>query len=92
MKFNLRMSGIKTFAATVLASGKKNAPTLMTGGSIILGWTAAYIFWKQGRKAEKKIEAEELYLNRDLDADAPLDQRQKLPTREKLSIYLQIVL
>lgn len=88
-KIDISLNKIKGLAAGVMASGKKNAPTLMTAGSVVLGWAAAYIFWKQGRKAEKKIEYEEGVLNLNLDADAPLEQRQKLPVKEKVIIYLQ---
>lgn len=88
-KLNLSWGKLKTLAAGVLASGKKNAPTIMTAGSVVLGWTAAYIFWKQGRKAEKKIEYEESLLNADLDCDTPLEDLRKLPVKEKVVIYIQ---
>ena len=81
------VSKLKGIATAALASGKKNAPTLMTGGSIILGWVGVYIFWKQGKKAEKRIEYEESNLN---DAADDEDREyQKLPVKDKFSIYLQ---
>jgi hypothetical protein len=88
-KLDISWNKIKGLAAGLLASGKKNAQTLMTAGSVVMGWTAAYIFWKQGRKAEKKIEYEESLLNADLDSDTPLEDLRKLPVKEKFVIYLQ---
>jgi hypothetical protein len=61
----------------------------MTGGSIFIGWTAVYMFWKQSRKAEKAIENQEFALNASEDADRPLDQVQQLSKKEKFVIYLQ---
>ena len=43
------ISKLKTLAAGLVASGKKNAPTLMTAGSIALGWLGVYFFWKESR-------------------------------------------
>lgn len=88
-KLDISWNKIKGLAAGLLASGKKNAPTLMTAGSVVMGWTAVYIFWKQGRKAEKKIEYEESLLNADLDSDTPLEDLRKLPIKDKFVIYLQ---
>lgn len=82
------ISKLKAFAATAVASGKKNAPTLMTGGSIILGWVGVYIFWKQGKKAEKRIEYEEGKLN-EVPDDGEEHEYQELPKMDKVSIYLQ---
>lgn len=79
---------LKDFGSSALAFGKRNAPSVMTGGGILIGWTAAYIFWKQGRKAEEKIRAEEAKLNENNESEAPEDQL-KLPRKEKLTIYLQ---
>lgn len=84
----LQFDKLKALAATAMASGKKNAPTFMTGGSIILGWVGVYIFWKQGKKAEKKIEYEEGKLNEALNDDEE-HEYQELPKREKFTIYLQ---
>lgn len=80
-KFNL--DAIKGFAASALAFSKKNAPSIMTGGSIILGWTAAYIFWKQSKKAEAKIRAEEEKLNENTE------EHESLSVKDKGIIYLQ---
>lgn len=80
-KFN--MDTIKGFAASALAFSKKNAPSIMTGGSIILGWTAAYIFWKQSKKAEAKIKAEEEKLNENTK------EHENLSVKDKGIIYLQ---
>lgn len=86
MKFGF--DKLKDFGASALAFGKKNAPSLMTGGGILIGWTAAYIFWKQGKKAEEKIRSEEEELNKNNPSEAPEDQK-KLQTRDKIAIYLQ---
>ena len=84
----MRLDKLKGFGASALAFGKQNAPSMMTGGGIILGWAAAYIFWKQGKKAEEKIRAEEAKLNENNKSEAPEDQ-VKLPKKEKFTIYLQ---
>ena len=78
------ISKLKTLAAGIVASGKKNAPTLMTAGSIALGWLGVYFFWKESRKVEQKIEFEEALLNADEDSDILPEDRIKLPTKEKL--------
>ena len=83
------ISKLKTLAAGLVASGKKNAPTLMTAGSIIAGWVGVYIFWKESRKVEQKIEFEEALLNADEDIDILPEERKKLPTKEKLILYAQ---
>ena len=86
-KFNL-----KAICGTILASGKKHAPELLTGGSLVLGWVGAYIFWKQSRKAEKRITYEENKLNLDENGvvlDIPDSQKEKLPVKDKCVIYLQ---
>ena len=88
-KLDIFMSKAKAYAVGVAAAGKKNAPTLMTGGSIILGWTAVYIFWKQSKKAEAKIQAEEQKLDDATDSDIPPDERPKLGVKDKAIIYLQ---
>lgn len=79
---------IKNFGTSALTFGKRNAPSIMTGGGIIIGWAAAYIFWKQGKKAEEKIRVEEEKLNETNESNAPEDQK-KLPNKDKLAIYLQ---
>ena len=60
-----------------MSFGRKNATTLMTGGGVLLGWSAVYIFWKESKKAEEKIRYEEE------------QKEEKLPTKEKVAIYLQ---
>ena len=51
----LNFSWLQKFFNSTIAFGSKNAPTIMTGGSIVLGWTAVYVFWKQSKKAEEEI-------------------------------------
>ena len=87
MKFDI--SKVKALGAGLLASGKKNAPTLMTAGSIVLGWVGVYLFWVSSKKAEQRIEFEEACLNQYEDADRPLEEIERLPAKEKLIIYLQ---
>ena len=86
MKFGF--DKVKDFGASALTFGKRNAPSIMTGGGILIGWAAAYIFWKQGKKAEEKIRREEAELNKDNPSKEAEDQK-KLPKKEKLTIYLQ---
>ena len=83
------ISKLKVCGAAAIASGRKNAPTLMTAGSIVLGWVGVYLFWKESKKAEQKIEFEEALLNENEDADRPLEEIEHLPVKEKLIIYLQ---
>ena len=80
------ISKLKAFGAAAIASGKKNAPTIMTGGSIVLGWLGVYLFWQQSKKAEKKIEYEEEKLNyrEPLEPERP---HQDVPLKQKLVIY-----
>jgi len=87
MSFSL--AKLKSFGLAALAAGKQNAPSLMTAGSIICGWGAVYLFWKQSRKAEKKIENEEERLNADLDSDTPLSDLRRLSKKDKIIIYLE---
>ena len=84
---------------SILAFGDKNAPAIMTGGSILLGWTAVYFFWKGSKEAEEKIRKEEEKLKAEEAAqenetvtDAPeavLDGRGELSKKDKITIYLQ---
>ena len=87
--FDQSWNKLKIFGTTLLTMGKQNAPTLMTGGSVILGWTAVYFFWRDSRKADKKIEYEEFKINGNLDADAPPEAKQQLSKKDKFIIYLQ---
>lgn len=87
--FNLDISKLKTYGAAIVTSSKKNAPTIMTAGSIILGWTGVYIFWRQSKKAEQKIMSEEAFLNKDKDSDTPIEELDTLSKKEKFFIYLQ---
>lgn len=62
--------------SSVLKFGKRNATSIMTGGGILLGWTAAYLFWKESRKAEDCIRQKEA-------------EGETLSNKEKFIIYLQ---
>ena len=92
MKFDISSFGNKlsttwkNYGASLLAFGSKNAPMLMTGGSILLGWTAVYIFWKQGKKAEEEIRQEEKILN---ERNHSNTEQLELPKKQKAIIYLQ---
>lgn len=85
---NLFMKKLRDTGESVVSFGRQNASSLMTGGGILIGWVAAYIFWKQGKKAEEKIRVKEQELNEENPSDAPHDQI-KLPNKEKAAIYLQ---
>lgn len=77
----------KGFLVSALASGKKNAPSLMTAGSVALGWTAVYLFWKHSRNADKKIAYEEQKLADKAEENGT--EPEKLKFQEKAIIYLQ---
>lgn len=82
-KLNTSLEKLEAFGKGLLAFGHKNATTLMTGGGIILGWVGVYVFWKEGKKAEEKIRAEEEKLKE------TKSEQTTLPTKDKLTIYLQ---
>ena len=76
--------------AGALTFGSKNAPTIMTGSGVVLGWAAVYVFWKQSRKAEKQIE--KIELDRFDASDKPTEEAEaesKLTKKEKAVVYLQ---
>ena len=84
---------VKNFFGSLVGFGKENAPAIMTGGSIILGWTAVYIFWKQGKKAQHTIDVREAEMNSVVaDGENVLGRlkrpEEQLPKSEKVSIYL----
>lgn len=94
------LNKIKDYATAGVAFGKKNAPQLMTGGGVILGWFAAYLFWKESRKAEAAIANEEAKLRDQIDIlnensddeecpQKPSECAVSLPTKDKVIIYLQ---
>ena len=93
------MNTAKGWLSTGLAFGKKNAPILMTGGGITLGWLAAYILWKQSRKAEQVIAKKEADLQSTVDISEDDDHgravmdtmkaHSELPKKDKVVIYLQ---
>ena len=72
-----------------LAFGRKNAPILMTGSSIAIGWFAVYLFWKESKKADKRIEYEEGRLKEEHEAHPKADDVLELPKKEKVVIYLE---
>jgi len=86
MRFSF--DSIKDFGASAFAFGKRNAPSIMTGGGILIGWVAAYIFWKQGKKAEEKIREEEAALNVDIPEESG-EEHVELPKKDKFAIYLR---
>lgn len=86
LNLNSGMNKLETFCKSVLAFGRKNSTSLLTGGSIALGWVGVYIFWNESKKAEKAIAAKESELNKDKES---LEEKETLPIKEKLIIYLQ---
>lgn len=83
---------VKSFLGSVVGFGKENAPGIMTGVSILLGWGAAYVFWKQGKKAQKAIDIREAELNAEVATGegvlGAMKAQRELPKQEKISIYL----
>lgn len=73
----LNFSWLETALKTTVTFGKKNAPALMTGGSILVGWGAVYVFWQGSKKAEKEIERQKP------------EGEEKLPVKEQAMIYLK---
>lgn len=65
--------------------GKRNAPILMTGSSIAIGWFAVWMFWKESKKADAKIAYEERKLAEEENSNKPVE----LPKKEKFIIYLE---
>lgn len=93
------MNTAKGWLSTGLAFGKKNAPILMTGGGITLGWLGAYVLWKQSKKAEQVIAKKEADLQSTVDIPEEDDHgravmdtmkaHSELPRKDKIVIYLQ---
>ena len=84
-KFN--WSGVQKIINGAIAFSEKNAPSLITGGSILLGWAAVYVFWKQSKKAEKEIEeTEEQLLIKNEEGESV---SRKLSNKDKATIYLK---
>ena len=89
----------KGWLSTGLAFGKKNAPALMTGGGICLGWLGAYVLWRQSKKAEQVISKKEADLQSTIDISEDeaegravveaMKARSELPKKDKVVIYLQ---
>lgn len=82
----LNLSWLENAAKTVFSFGKKNTTSLMTGGGILIGWTAVYVFWKESRKAEEKIRAEEEKLNDETNFIEG-EEAKTLSRKDKAIIY-----
>ena len=78
----LNLSWLQRAANNVIVFGEKNAPSLLTGGSILLGWAAVYVFWKKSKKAEEEIAKKETPVNEN-------EQVTVLPKKEKAIIYFR---
>ena len=95
----LDLSWVKKAVQSGVAFSKKNAPTIMTGGSILMGWTAVYLFWKESRKADAEIEETEEKLAEEetsvtiiVDEDGNEHREEicpELQKKEKAFIYLK---
>lgn len=85
---NFNWSSLVKSGKEIMSKGwmlsKRNAPILLTGSSIAIGWWAVYLFWKESRKADKWIEYEESKVKEKTKNDDA-----KLPKKEKFIIYLQ---
>jgi hypothetical protein len=94
-KLNLSagLDKLKGWGVGALAFSDKNAPALMTGGGLVLGWFAAYMFWKKSKDAEKCIGIKEAELQSEVapgkDILGTMENRVTLPTKERFAIYLQ---
>lgn len=80
----MNFSWLGTAVKSTLTFGKKNAPTLMTGGGILLGWAAVYVFWKESKNAEKAIQHQEELLKEQTE-----NEDAELTKKEKLIVYAQ---
>lgn len=90
MSFNwssLVKSG-KEFLSKGWMLSKRNAPILMTGSSIAIGWFAVYLFWEQSRKADKRIEYDRKVLNESKGIDPESKDAVDVPKKEKFVTYL----
>ena len=95
----LDLSWIRKALQSGVAFSKKNAPTILTGSSIVIGWAAVYIFWKESRKADAEIKAEEEKLAEDeatvtivIDENGEEHREETYPElskKEKALIYLK---
>lgn len=90
MNFNWR--SIANSAKEILSKGmmmsKKNAPILLTGSSIAIGWFAVYLFWEESRKAEKRIAYDKKVLNEEKGIDPESKEAVDVPKKEKFNTYL----
>lgn len=68
--------------------GKKNAPILLTGSSIAIGWFAVYLFWKESRNAETRIAYDRKVLNEQNGIDPESREALDIPKKEKIVTYL----
>lgn len=68
--------------------GKKNAPILLTGSSIAIGWFAVYLFWKESRNAEIRIAYDRKVLNEQNGIDPESREALDIPKKEKIVTYL----
>lgn len=78
-KFSFK--GIEKAFAGLLAFGKKNKTSIMTGGGVALGWGAVYVFWLESKKAESIIRKKE--------EAAEGEKEKKLDKKEKALIYAE---
>lgn len=90
MSFN--WSSLVKSGKEILSKGwmlsKRNAPILMTGSSIAIGWFAVYLFWEQSRKAEKRIAYDKKVLNEEKGIDPESRDAVDVPKKEKFTTYL----
>lgn len=77
LNFDWLLKGLKATAAF----SKKNLPSIMTGGSVILGWAALYFMLKEAPKAAKCIENKE--------QEREDEDLEPLSFKEKTTVYLQ---
>lgn len=90
MNFNWRSiaNSAKEILSKSVMLSKKNAPILLTGSSIAIGWFAVYLFWEQSRKAEKRIAYDKKVLNEEKGIDPESRDAIDVPKKEKFNTYL----
>ena len=88
MNFNKpNLSWLEKGVAGLVAFGKKNKTSIMTGGGVFLGWFSVWLFWKESKKAEEIIRKTEERLTAEAREHNPNAEPIKLSFKEKFLIY-----
>ncbi len=81
------LSWIEKGFAGLMAFGKKNKTSLMTGSGIVLGWFGVYLFWQESKKAEEIIRKTEERLTNEAREEDPEAEPVRMEFKEKFMIY-----